>query len=347
MKLYDTLIIGGGQAGLSVAYFLRRYKLNYLVLDDHQKAGGSWLETWDSLKLFSPTEFSSLSGWGMPKGINEYPDKAEFISYLEQYELRYKIPVKRPVKVLSIVKENTIFKVETNKGVFYSKTVVSATGTAQAPFVPDYPNREVFLGTQMHSSEYRSPGNFTGKNVLIVGGGNSGAQVLAEVSKVAQTQWVTLKEPSFLPDDIDGRYLFNDATDTFHGKTGTTNAGTKATLSDIVMIESVKEARGRGVLHAKRMFHSFYEKGVIWEDGTKSTYDMVIWCTGFRANLKYLAPLGIVVNNRIETTYTRSVIEPNLWLVGYGSWTGFASATIYGVGKTARQTAKEIAALFD
>lgn len=342
MKIYDTLIIGGGQAGLSAAYFLRRKKLVYLILDDQKKAGGSWLQTWDSLKLFSPTEYSSLSGWGMPKSEKEYPTKDEFISYLEQYESRYDIPIKRNTKVTSVSKENNLFKVETNQGVFYSKTLVSATGTAQQPFIPSYSGQELFTGEQLHSSHYRNATNLAGKKVLIIGGGNSGAQILAEVSKIAQTQWITLDEPYFLPDDIDGRYLFNTATQKFLGKSTNTSTAIKASLSNIVMVESVKEARNRNILHAKRPFKSFYEHGVIWEDITKESFDAVIWCTGFKANLAHLESLGIIENNRIETTYTRSVKEPALWLIGYGSWTGFASATIYGVGKTARQAVKEI-----
>ncbi len=344
MKVYDALVLGGGQAGLSVAYFLRRSKLDYLVLDDQEKAGGSWLKVWDGLKLFSPTEYSSLSGWGMPKGENEYPTKDEFISYLEQYESRYDIPIHRNVKVIDVIKDNGLFKVETNQSTYYSKTLVSATGTAQEPFVPTYLNQKVFKGKQLHSSDYRNTNNLGGKKVLIVGGGNSGAQILAEVSKVAQTQWVTLEVPYFLPDDIDGRYLFNAATQRFLGKPSNPSSGIKASLSNIVMVESVKDARNRNVLQAKRPFKSFYERGVIWEDDTKEPFDVVIWCTGFKANLAHLQRLNIIENNRIETKYTRSIKQPELWLVGYGGWTGFASATIYGVGKTARQTVKEITA---
>ncbi|MDT0551987.1 ArsO family NAD(P)H-dependent flavin-containing monooxygenase [Urechidicola vernalis] len=345
MKIYDTLVIGGGQAGLSVAYFLRRKKLEYLVLDDQDKPGGAWLKTWDSLKLFSPTEYSSLSGWGMPKSENEYPLKDEFISYLNQYEDRYEIPVQRNTRVISVLKENERFKVETNQGVLYCKTLVSATGTAQQPFIPKYPQQEIFNGLQIHSVDYRNNSNLAGKKVLVVGGGNSGAQILAEVSKVAATQWVTLEEPYMMPDDIDGRYLFNAATQKFYGKTSGTNSGSKNSLSNIVMIDSVKEARSRGVLHSKRPFTSFYETGIIWNDGTKEPIDAVIWCTGFRGNLDHLTSLNIIENNRIKTNYTRAIKEPNLWLVGYGSWTGFASATIYGVGKTARQTVNEISEL--
>ncbi|CAL2101641.1 Pyridine nucleotide-disulfide oxidoreductase [Tenacibaculum sp. 190130A14a] len=342
MKIYDTIVIGGGQAGLSVAYFLRRSKLEYLVLDNQAKPGGAWLHTWNSLKLFSPTEYSSLSGWMMPKSEHEYPTKNEFINYLEQYEQRYNFPIRRNTKVVSVHKEEGIFKISTNQGDFYTKTLVSSTGTAQEPFIPDYANVGEFEGEQLHSVNYRDSSDLLGKKVLIVGGGNSGAQILAEVSRVASTQWITLEEPHFLPDDIDGRYLFNQATQKFLGKSTEQPSKRKASLSSIVMVESVKEARDRKVLHTKRPFKSFYKEGVIWKDGTQEPFDVVIWCTGFKASLRHLDTLNIIRNNKIETQYTRSVKEPNLWLVGYGSWTGFASATIYGVGKTARQTVKEI-----
>ena len=343
MKIYDVLIIGGGQAGLSIAYFLRRSKLNYLILDNQKQTGGSWLQTWDSLKLFSPSEYSSLSGWGMPKTNEEYPTKAEFISYLSAYEKRYDFAIQRQTDVFKVVKENDLFKIETNKGIFYSKTLVSATGTAGNPIIPEYPNQNIFFGEQIHSVNYKNSDDLIGKNVLIVGGGNSGAQILAEISKVANTKWVTLKEPQFFPDDIDGSYLFNEATQKFLGKSDEkSTGGFSVSLSNIIMIESVKEARDRNVLHAVRPFKEFYENGVIWEDGRKEEFDAVIWCTGFRSNLKHLESLDIIEDKRIEIVTTRSVKEPNLWLIGYGNWTGFASATIYGVGKTARHTVKEI-----
>ena len=344
MKIYDTLVIGGGQAGLSMAYFLNRQKLDYLVLDDQKIAGGSWLQTWDSLRLFSPVEYSSLSGWMMPKGPDVYPTKTEFISYLEQYEKRYTIPIQRNTTVKEVIKDDDLFEVITNQGKFYCKTLVSATGTAKQPFIPLYKNVDQFSGKQIHSVDYRNANDLHGLKVLIIGGGNSGAQVLAEVSKVAHTQWVTTKEPHFLPDDIDGRYLFAEANKKFYGQPTENEAlDQNVSLANIVMIDSVKEARNRNVLHSKRPFHSFYNNGVIWPDNTKEPFDAVIWCTGFKANIDHLKSLNIIQNNKIETQYTRSIKEPLLWLVGYGTWTGFASATIYGVGKTARHTATEIA----
>lgn len=345
LEIYDTIIIGGGQAGLSVAYFMKRTNLKYLIIDNQTKPGGAWLHTWDSLKLFSPLKYSSLSGWQMPYSQNEYPTKDEFLNYLSEYEKRYDFPITRNTSVIQVSKENNVFELETNNGKYLCKSLVSATGTAMSPFVPKYPNSDEFSGRQIHSVDYLNTDDLINKKVLIVGAGNSGAQILAEVSKVTTTKWVTSEPPTFLPEHIDGRYLFVQANDSYFKKE-TEEYRQKVSLSNIVQIESVKEGLENDIYKDYRPFKSFYEHGVIWSDNSKESFDVVIWCTGFRPNLSHLQKLG-VTNNRIKIQNTRSVSDPGLWLVGYGNWTGFASATIYGVGKTAKQTVEEIINFFN
>jgi len=341
-NIYDTIVIGGGQAGLSVAYFMRKTNLRYVILDNQKEPGGAWLHTWESLKLFSPSKFSSLSGWQLPPTKDEYPTKDEFLNYLSEYEKRYDFPIKRDTNVISVSKNEDIFELETNNGAFFCKTLVSATGTALSPYIPEYPNSEIFNGRQMHSVDYLNTDDLNNKKVLIVGAGNSGAQILAEVSKIATTKWVTSKPPIFLPEHIDGRYLFTQANDRYFKKERK-NYTQMVSLKSIVQTQSVKEGLENGIYIDNRPFKEFYEHGVVWSDIVKEAFDVVIWCTGFKPNLKHLQKLNIMQKNRIKTLKTRSVREPHLWLVGYGHWTGFASSTIYGVGKTAKQTVKEIA----
>lgn len=345
-RVYDTIIIGGGQAGLSVAYFMKRTHLDYVIIDNQSKPGGGWLHTWDSLKLFSPSTYSSLSGWQMPPSQNEYPTKKELLSYLSEYEKRYAFPIIRNTNVIQVSKQKGVFELETNNGKYFCKSLVSATGTAMNPFIPPYPNSDQFKGRQMHSVDYRNTEDLQNKKVLIVGAGNSGAQILAEVSKVATTKWVTTEAPIFLPEDIDGRYLFVQANDSYLKKE-TEDYHEKISLSNIVQIQSVKEGLRNGVYNDYRPFKEFYEHGVVWSDNSKASFDVVIWCTGFRPNLKHLQKLGVTKDSKIKTRNTRSTSEPGLWLVGYGDWTGFASATIYGVGKTAKQTVEEITIYFN
>ncbi|ELR68426.1 monooxygenase, putative [Fulvivirga imtechensis AK7] len=120
-KHFDVIVIGGGQSGLAVGYYLRRTGLSYVILDDQEKAGGAWLQTWDSLKLFSPAEHSSLPGWVMPKDTEEYPRKDHVIQYLKDYEVRYKLPIERPVSVMGVQKHQQLFTLETSRGEYSSK----------------------------------------------------------------------------------------------------------------------------------------------------------------------------------------------------------------------------------
>jgi putative flavoprotein involved in K+ transport len=206
-RVYDVAVIGGGQAGLSVGYYLRRTGLSYVILDGQSEAGGAWLHGWNSLQLFSPAQWSSLPGWLFPGKPNRYPTRDEVISYLTQYEERYHLPIIRPVEVSSVRRVGDEFLIETSRGDYSARAIVSATGSWQNPFIPDYPGRAEFEGVQLHSANYRSPAEFDGKTVMIVGAGNSGAQIMAELSLAGDAIWVTLEEPQYLPDDVDGRVL--------------------------------------------------------------------------------------------------------------------------------------------
>ena len=347
-KIYDVIIIGGGQSALACGYYLRRTDLEYVILDNQEKCGGAWQHGWESLTLFSPAEHSSLPGWLMPKSENEFPTREEVIDYLCQYEKRYKLPIERAVEVKDAEKEADYFKIITNESTFYSKTIISATGTWGKPFIPAISGKDKFKGKQVHSANYQRPEDFAGQKVLIVGEGNSGAQILAEVSKVAETVWATRKTPEFLPDDVDGRVLFDQASAKYYAeKKGEKFDVSKNNLGNIVMVPSVKEARIRDVLHSKGQFKAFTESGVIWENGEEELFDAVIWCTGFGFATDYIQNIvSTDERGKIKTKETRSVEEENLWLVGFGGWTGFASATLIGVGRSARATVKEIQNIF-
>lgn len=340
----DVVVIGGGQAGLASSYFLRREGIDYVVLDDQSVPGGAWRHTWDSLHLFSPAQWSSLPGWQMPASQDKYPSRDEVIEYLTRYEERYHVSVRRPVHVESVSRVQDGLLVTTDRGRWLAKAVVSATGTWSAPYIPNYPGREAFHGLQLHSAQYRSPDHYRGQHVLVVGGGNSGAQILAELSKVCNATWVTLHDPVFLPDEVDGQVLFERATARWRAlRDGLTPPVPVGGLGDIVMVPPVKEARNRGVLHARRPFAHFDADGVVWDNGVHSRVDVVIWCTGFRPALSHLEPLHIRDDDGVpKTDGTRASDEPRLWFVGYGEWCGAASATLIGVMRGARDTAREI-----
>jgi len=341
---YDVIVIGGGQSGLACGYYLRRTDLRYLIIDDQPKCGGAWQNAWDSLTLFSPSEHSSLPGWLMPKSENEFPVKNEVIQYLCQYEERYKLNIKRPIKVLNVAKKGNIYTITTNKGIIESRAIVSATGRWSKPFIPEIEGLHRFNGQQIHSAHYKTPRDFKNKKVLVVGEGNSGAQILSEISKLARVKWATNKEPSFLPDDVDGRVLFDQATAKYYAeKKGIKWSNEKYNLGNIVMLPSVKEGRNRGVLQSAGTISYFNENGIVWKSGNEESFDVVIWCTGFKYATDFLRNvIDLDEKGQVKTKTTPSVDEKSIWFVGYGSWTGFASATLIGVGRSARSTIKEI-----
>ncbi|MGW9132027.1 ArsO family NAD(P)H-dependent flavin-containing monooxygenase [Streptomyces sp. NPDC055681] len=341
----DVVVIGGGQAGLAAGYHLRRLGLDFVILDAQAEPGGAWARAWDSLHLFSPAAYSSLPGRLMPPQPGEtYPDAAHVVAYLADYEQRYELPVHRSVHATGVHRDGELLRVETDSGAWSSRAVISATGTWSRPFVPTIAGRTEFQGAQLHTVEYRNASELAGKKVVVVGGGNSGAQIAADLAYDTDLTWATLREPRYLADDIDGRALFDHATARRRAlDEGRTDTGGVASFGDIVAVPPVREARDSGLLKAQPMFTRLTRTAVTWADDTTVEADTIIWCTGFRPALSHLAPLGLRgPRGRIPTIGTQAVGEPRLHLLGYGDWTGPASATLIGVGRPAREATHEI-----
>ncbi|HSK55847.1 MAG TPA: ArsO family NAD(P)H-dependent flavin-containing monooxygenase [Jiangellales bacterium] len=347
----DLVIVGGGQAGLAVAYYARRAGLRLVVLDAEGCPGGAWQHMWDSLRLFSPASSSAMPGWPMPEGSEDPPGRGHVVDYLTRYEDRYGFDVRRPVRVTAVERcgpDRTRLLVRSDTGEQAAPAVVSATGTWRRPFWPTYPGQAAFRGRQLHVSAYKAPTPYVGRRVLVVGGGNSGAQVMAELAPVATATWVVPREPRFLPDDVDGRALFAAASRRraaiLRGEAVDGGIAGVGGLGDVVVVPTVRAARDAGLLRTSPPFRAFTSEGVVWRDGRSEPIDAVIWCTGFRPVLDHLRPLRIRHEGRVDVAGTRSVDVPGLWLVGYGDWTGPGSATLAGVGPTARDTVREVVA---
>ncbi|AJP00565.1 pyridine nucleotide-disulfide oxidoreductase [Streptomyces cyaneogriseus subsp. noncyanogenus] len=343
----DVVVVGGGQAGLAAGYHLRRQGLDFVILDAEATPGGSWQHMWDSLHLFSPAEHSSLPGRLMPaRGGETYPGAGHVVDYLADYEKRYALPVQHGTRVRAVRRDGERLLVEADCGTWRTQAVISATGTWSRPFLPAVPGRGVFTGRQFHTVDYRSAADFAGQRVIVVGGGNSGAQIAADLALDGHVGvvWVTRRPPRFLADDIDGRVLFDVATARRRAlDAGRSDIGGVASLGDIVAVPPVRAARDAGLLSAKQMFTGLTATGVRWPDGTREAVDAVIWCTGFRPALAHLAPLGLRGRRgHIATDGTRAIAEPRLHLIGYGDWTGPASATLIGVGRRARDASQRI-----
>lgn len=348
----DVAVVGGGQAGLATAYHLRRAGLvpgrEVVVLDAETWPGGAWQHMWEGLRLFSPSGYSSLPGWMMPRWDDEaggLPTRDHVVDYLTRYEERYALDVRRSHRVSAVTRggDGDRLRVRAGRLELDARHVVSTTGTWSQPFWPTYPGARDFRGRQLHASQYRRPEDLAGQRVVVVGGGNSGAQVLAELAEVADTTWVTSRPPRFLPDDVDGRALFAAATARVAAlREGREHRGVGG-LGDIVVVDGVRRARDRGHLRARPIFARLTATGVAWPDGSQVEADAIVWCTGFRPALRHLRTLGLHDRRgHVALEGTRVTAEPRLHLVGYGDWTGAASATLLGVGRSARDTAAEI-----
>ncbi|MBB5802022.1 cation diffusion facilitator CzcD-associated flavoprotein CzcO [Saccharothrix ecbatanensis] len=307
----NVIVIGGGQAGLAAGYHLRRAGVDFTILDAQPEPGGAWLHGWDSLRLFSPARHSSLPGWPMPRFPHEgYPTADHVVDYLASYEKRYELPVERSVRVRSVRRVEGGYDVDGR----FADAVISATGTWWRPFIPavarDLPGRH------LHTVQYRNPQQLAGQRVVVVGGGNSGAQIAADLADHVDLTWITRRPPRYLPDEIDGKALFGIATQ-WPGGVGA--------LGDIVAVPPVRDARDRGLLVARPMDRRLVADA-----------DTVIWCTGFRPALDHLAPLNL----RDRNGHVHA--GPRLHPLGYGDWTGPASATLIGVGPTARAAVAEL-----
>lgn len=314
---HRALIVGGGQAGLATAYYLQKFGVDYLVLDNQEEPGGAWHHAWPSMTLFSTNEFSNLPGWPMPHHP-DFPPASHVVDYLTRYEQRYQLQVQRPVQVDRVDYDGT-FHLATSAGEYSADYVVAATGTWSTPFIPHYPG--TFDGVQYHSAFYPGPEPFVGRSVAVVGAGNSGAQIAAELSAINEVTWYTRHEPRWMPDDVDGRVLFHRAKQRMLAmQRGEPDPGSESELGDIVVLPAVREARDSGRLVHTPMPASLDE---IQTDG-------LIWCTGFRPAL---GPFRTLIHDR----------PPGLHLVGYGDAAAPGSATITGVGPFAKQAARSIA----
>jgi putative flavoprotein involved in K+ transport len=351
----DVVVVGGGQAALAVGYYVQRANrdrssqrapIRFVLLDQRPAAGGAWCDGWDSLQLFSPAAYSSLPGWPMPqeKGGRENPSGEHVRRYLEAYEQRYRLPVQRPVTVTAVERDGGGgFLIATDRGFWSARVVINATGTWSRPFWPRYPGMSTFRGRQLHAQHYRRAGDFEKARVLVVGGGNSAAQITADLAgrHEGTVTWVALRPPRFLPDDVDGRALFDIATRAVRSPDPSRQG--VASLGDIVAVPTVRDARDRGLLDAQPMFDRLTRTGVAWDEPPRHVAaDVVIWCTGFRPDLSHLARLKLTRHDGHPVTDpdlpARSADHRGLFFVGYGDWCGPASATLIGVGAAARAT---------
>ena len=206
---FETIVIGGGQAGLSVGYHLRRLCRPFVILDASERTGDVWRHRWDSLRLFTPARYDSLDGMPCPAGKYEFITKDEMADYLEQYAAHFQLPVRNGIRVDHLSKEDGRFTVTAGERRYTADQVVVAMGGCQSPRVPSFATELSRDIVQLHSIEYRSPAQLREGGVLIVGAGNSGAEIAREVAHQHPT-WLSGRDVGQLPfrvNSFPGRHL--------------------------------------------------------------------------------------------------------------------------------------------
>lgn len=333
----DVVIIGAGQGGLSVAYHLLRLGFpaydGVQVLDRNARPGGAWQHRWDTLTMDDVHGIFQLPGLPVPvpEGrANEFVPR-----YFASYEERFGLPVRRPVTVTSVLPgTDGRLLVQTDAGTWAARAIVNATGTWDRPFIPSYPGQDTFRGRQLHTADYRGPGEFAGQHVVVVGGGHSAVQILAELAGVATTTWVTRRPPQWST-EFDGRAAVALVEERVRAGLPPRSV---VSVTGLHLREQEREAASRGAYHRLPMFDRIAPDGVHWADGTFQRADAILWATGFRASLGHLAPLWLrEPSGGIRMDGTRAVRDPRVHLVGYGP-----SASTIGANRAGRAAALEL-----
>ena len=198
----ETIIVGGGQAGLSVGYHLSRLGMPFLIVEANDRIGDSWRKRWDSLRLFTPAQFDGLDGMPFPAPAHAFPTKDEMADYLESYAAKFKLPVRTGVKVDRLSKRGDKFVISAGDHRFEANSVVVAMANFQSPRVPSFASGISPAIVQLHSSEYRNPSQLREGSVLVAGAGNSGAEIAIEVARSHRT-WMSGRQTGQVPFRID------------------------------------------------------------------------------------------------------------------------------------------------
>ncbi len=310
------MVIGAGQAGLAIGYFLGRQGLRFLIVDAAASVGSAWRSRWDSLRLFTSRRYDSLPGLAFPEDPDGYPTRDEAIAYLEQYAKTFDLPIQLNSPVRLLTAEDETFQVEVVNGEkITAAQVVVATGPFQKPRLPEVAARlapEVF---QAHSTDYRRPDDVPRGRVLVVGGGNTGFQIAKELAETHQVQLAIGSRQTPLPQRILGRDLFWWLTKTgLIEKTVDTRIGRRVRNRDTLIGSSPRELKRRYGIELKPRLVDVQERTARFADD-KAEVDAVIWATGYRPDYSWMELPVVETNGTVR--HRRGVPDvPGLYFLG-------------------------------
>ena len=343
--MLDFVIIGGGQAGLSMAYHLNKMGKKYLVVDGTDEVGASWLSRWDSLRLFTPTEYNHLPGlkFDAPKGY--YPNKVEVANYFKSYVKEYNIPIQFNTLITSVSKTSKGFHLQHKEGEIEAKNVIVATGPFHIPYTPPCHKKASKSITQMHSNYYKSLEQLQEGDSLVVGGGDSGYQILDEISKDgSRTVYFSGNtNVKSIPQQFLGKTLWWWFTLVGFLKYNKYSwIGKKlSNVTQPVIGTDVKEILSRNNVISVGRTNDTLGEDIFFEKQKVSTIKNIIWATGYRPNFEWIEGLELDQDHYPKNYRGVSNID-GLYFIGLPWMFTRGSATLGGVCKDAQYLADEI-----
>jgi len=346
----DVVVVGGGQSGLVAGYELTKQGRSFAILDANAHVGDAWRNRWDSLRLFTPALFSGLPGMRFPGPQHLAPTKDQMADYLEAYAEAFALPVRGDVHVERIKRDNGVFVIDAGKSRYTARSVVVATGGHHHPHTPAFADRLDPSIAQIHSARYRNPAQLRDGSVLLVGAGNSGADIAMETVRTRAT-WLAGPNVGHVPFRIDaraGRKLVHVVR--FVGQhilTQRSPIGRKvlrklAGQGNPLVRVKPKDLTAAGVVRVGRV-EGVRDGRPALDDGSVLDVANVIWCTGYRPDWSWIdarifAPDGTLAHRRGVTD------EAGLFFVGLPFQFAATSDVLTGVGRDVRYVTKRLAA---
>lgn len=349
----DTVIIGAGQAGLSTGYHLARLGRRFVILESNERIGDSWRKRWDSLRLFTTARFDGLDGMPFPAPRHSFPTKDEMADFLEAYALHFGLPVHTGVTVDRVWREGGRFMVQAGDSLIEADNVVIAMASYQAARVPEFASALDSKIVQLHSMEYRNSAQLRAGDVLLVGAGNSGAEIAVETARGGHATYLSGRATGQIPFRLESaagrlalapfvfRVIFHRVltVDTSMGR-----SMRRKMLSKGLPLIRTKESdlAALGVTRVPRVVGA--RDGLpLLADGSTLDVANIIWCTGYDLGLSWIDLPIFEASGELRHKRGIVVEEPGIFFVGQHFQYSVSSTMIHGVGRDAERIARAIA----
>lgn len=343
---YDTIVIGAGQAGLSMGYYLKLFKAkkqNFILLDKADEVGASWKSRYDSLVLFTPRMYNALPGLDFEGDQHGFPNKNEVVYYLKRYAKIHAPPISFNTEILNLKYINDTYSIQTTKGKFEGKKVVIASGAFQTPKIPAFSKDLSPDINQLHSSQYKNPSQLIEGNVLVAGGGNSGTQIAVELAKERETFLSIGSKLTYLPLTINNKSIFwwFDKVGILKASAGSFIGKAIQRNGDPIFGYELKNAIKNQEIKMKPRLVNTEKNDLIFADTSKINVDNIIWATGFEGSYSWIEIDGAIENG--EVIHKRGISPKNgLYFIGLPWQHRRGSALLQGVGFDAKFIAEHI-----